>query len=68
MATTEAWRSRKLPNEPPAAEHPGASVSSLRLSEQGHVGSDPREERDVSPATSQRVSGISSRAVFDAKA
>ena len=28
-ATTEAWRSRKPPNEPPAVEHPGASVSSL---------------------------------------
>jgi hypothetical protein len=49
-------------------EHPGASVSSLHLSERGYVGFGPREERDVGAAASQRASAISYRAVFDARA
>ena len=67
-ATTGAKRSRKPPNERPEVEHPGASVSSLRLSEQGYVGSCPREGRDLSAPTSERVWAILSRATFDARA
>ena len=68
MATTEAWRLRKPPNELPAVERPGASVSSLRLSEQGYVGSGPREERDLSAPTLGLGLAILSRAAFDARA
>ena len=67
-ATTGAKRWRKPPNERPEVEHPGASVSWLRLSEQGYVGSCRREGRDQSAPTSERVWAILSRATFDARA
>jgi len=66
--TTGVRRSRKPPSERPEVEHPGASVSSLRLSEQGYVGSGSREERDLSAPTLELGQTILSRATFDARA
>ncbi|MEQ1871365.1 MAG: hypothetical protein ABL961_15230, partial [Vicinamibacterales bacterium] len=49
-------------------EHPGASVSWLRLSEQGYVRSGPREGRDLSAPTLDLRWATWSRVAFEARA